>query len=160
MSDTLSEPIDINRARMAPPPRFAVIQPGELRDAWAFVRPALDTMDRPDGWLPEDVYLLLRNNGASLYMIYDETGARAGFFILRLLQDFDGSRVHIWILYARDAEFDVMAAFDNELQALARNAGATRLTFSTNRPGWHKLAPRYDFTPREITYEKLVKVAP
>jgi hypothetical protein len=155
----MSDPIDINRARMAPPPAFRLVEAGQLRDAWAFVRPALETMDRPDGWIAEDIYLMLRSNGASLYMIYDETGAKAGFFILRLLQDFDGPRVHIWILHARDADFDVMAAFDSELQELARNAGAVRLTFSTNRPGWHKLAPRYDFTPREITYEKPVKGA-
>jgi hypothetical protein len=158
----MSEAIDIARARApASVPRFRAIDAAELRDAWAFVRPALDTMDRPDGWLPEDVYLMLRSNGASLYMIYDETGSKAGFFILRLMQEFDGPRVHIWILYARDADFDVMAAFDSELQDIARKAGAIRLTFSTNRPGWHKLAPRYDFSPREITYEKPVKgVAP
>jgi hypothetical protein len=155
----MSEPIDINRARMAPP-RFVLIDAAGLRDAWAFVRPALDTMERADGWIPEDVYLTIRSNGASLYMIYDETGAKAGFFILRLIQEFDGGRVHIWILYARDADFDVMAAFDDDLQNIARNAGARRLTFSTNRPGWHKLAPRYDFTPREIMYEKTVKVTP
>jgi hypothetical protein len=152
MSDTL----DLNRARVAVP-LFRVVEAGDLRDAWAFVRPALDTMDRPDGWLPEDVYLTLRSNGATLYMVYDETGAKAGFFILRLIQDFDGPRLHIWILYARDADFDVMAAFDSDLQNIARLAHAKRITFSTNRPGWHKLAPRYDFTPREITYEKTVQ---
>jgi hypothetical protein len=139
-----------------PQPRFCLIEPGELRHAWAFVRPALDTLDRPDGWLPEDVYLLLRSNGATLYLIYDKTGSPAGFFILRLIQDFDGARVHIWILHAVDADFDVMAEFDDELQQLARRAGAVRLTFSTNRPGWHKVAPKYGFSPREITYEKPV----
>ena len=155
----MSEPIDINRARVSYP-RFELVNLAQLRDAWAFVRPALDTMDRPDGWLPEDVYLMLRSNGASLYLIYDETGSKAGFFILRLLQDFDGPRVHIWILYAHNADFDVMAHFDKDLNEIAAKAGAVRLTFSTNRPGWHKLAPRYGFTPREIMYEKPVKVTP
>jgi hypothetical protein len=152
----MSDPIDINRARVAVP-RFELVQPAQLRDAWAFVRPALDTMDRPDGWLPEDIYLTLRSNGASLYLIYDETGSKAGFFILRLINEFDGARVHIWILHARDADFDVMREFDNDINDIARSAGAVRITFATNRPGWHKLAPHYDFTPREITYEKLVR---
>lgn len=133
----------------------AVPQTG-LRDAWAFVRPALATMDRPDGWLPEDVYMTLRSNGATLYMIHDETGQKAGFFILRVLHDFDGPRLHIWILHATDADFDVMAAFSEDLERLARGVGAVRITFSTNRPGWHRKAPAYNFAPREITYERPV----
>jgi hypothetical protein len=139
----------------APPrPRFAMVEAADLRQAWAFVRPALEHLDRPDGWYPEDVYLMLRSNSATLYLIYDKTGSPAGFFILRLIQDFDGPRVHIWILHAVSADFDVMAEFDEDLQGLARSAGAVRLTFSTNRPGWHKVAPKYGFAPREITYEK------
>lgn len=154
----MSDPIDINSVRTRQAPTFRPVTPDELREAWAYVRPALDTMDRPDGWLPEDVYMTLRSNGASLYMLYDETGQKAGFFILRLLSDFDGPRLHIWILYAKDAEFDPMALFAEDLDAIARSCKAPRITFSTNRPGWHKLAPRYDFTPREITYEKPVQV--
>lgn len=135
-------------------PFFQLVPQGKLREAWAFVRPALETVDRPDGWLPEDVYMTLRSNGASLYMIEDGTGHKAGFFILRLIHDFDGPRVHIWILYAVDADFDVMAEFSDALDNVAREAGAVRITFSTNRPGWHKRAPAYNFAPREITYER------
>src|SRR5258708_31175989 len=44
----MSDPVDINTARRQTP-MFRAIEQHELRDAWAYVRPALDTMDRPDG---------------------------------------------------------------------------------------------------------------
>lgn len=147
----------MNTMDQPPRPYFKPVEQKDLPSVWAFVRPALETVPRADGWLVEDVYMVLRSNGATLYMIYDETGQPAGFFILRLLQEFDGPRVHIWILYAKDADFDPMGIFADDLERMARQAGALRLTFSTNRPGWHKVAPNYGFTPREITYEREVK---
>lgn len=135
---------------------FEPVAPDNLRRAWAFVRPALDSIERSDGWIPEDVFMTLRSNGATLYMIYDETGAQAGFFILRLLPDFDGTRVHVWILHAVDTEFDVMAEFSDDLDKLARQAGARRITFSSPRNGWGKVGPRYGFKARETIYEREV----
>jgi len=139
-----------------PQPYFKPVEQKDLPRVWAFVRPALETVPRADGWLVEDVYMVLRSNGASLYMIYDETDNPAGFFVLRLLAGYDGPSVHIWILYSKNAEFDPMELFVTDLERMARQAGALRLTFSTNRPGWHKVAPNYGFTPREITYEREV----
>ena len=112
---------------------FEPVAPEQLRRAWAFVRPALDSMERSDGWIPEDVFMTLRSNGATLYMIYDETGQQAGFFILRLLPEFDGSRMHIWILHALDAEFDVMAFFSHDLDRLAHNAGEAHHVFEPSQ---------------------------
>lgn len=135
---------------------FEAVLPDNLRRAWGFVRPALESMERSDGWLPEDVYMCLRSNGATLYMVYDPTGQQAGFFILRLLPEFDGLRLHIWILHATDAEFDVMAEFGDDLDTLARQSNARRVTFSSPRNGWGKVGPRYGFHARETVYEREV----
>jgi hypothetical protein len=146
------------QAERPPRPYFKPVEQKDLHSVWPFVRPALETVPRADGWLVEDIYMMLRSNGATLYMIYDETGEKAGFFVLRLLPEFDGPRVHIFILYAKDTDFDPMALFMGDLDRMAMQAGATRITFSTNRPGWHKVAPDYGFSPREITYERLVNL--
>ena len=58
---------------------FEPVAPEQLRRAWAFVRPALDSMERCGRLVTQDVFMTLRSNGATLYMICDETGQQAGF---------------------------------------------------------------------------------
>lgn len=124
----------------------------QLGAVWSRVREPLLTLSRGDGWIPEDIYCACMQGGATLYMI-DIDGAEAGFLVLRSINDFDGRRLHIWVLHAR-SDVDVMAEFSTELDGIGRSINAVRITFGTTRRGWEKVAPRYHFSVRETVYQR------
>jgi hypothetical protein len=131
------------------------ISPAGLAAVWPRVRPGLEAMDKGDGWLPEDLYLSLKTNGATLYMVTID-GTEHGFLVLRSIPDFDGVRLHIWVLNS-NSKVDLMAEFSDELDAIGRSINATRLTFSSTRPGWAKVAPKNGFSVRETVYQRIIK---
>jgi hypothetical protein len=133
------------------------VQLENLTEAWQLIRDDIATISRADGWLDADVYMTIRSNGATLFLIYDADLQYAGFAVLRLMSEFDGPRLHLWILYAKDAEFDVIDEFEEDLMNIARAAKAQRVTFGTTRPGFEKIATRRGFKLREVVYERAVK---
>lgn len=135
--------------------RLVSVGGGELSAVWPQLRERVAGISSGDGWLPEDVYCTLRAGGASLHLI-EVDGVEVGFLVLRVIPDFDGARLHLWLLHA-ESDIDVMAEFSDELDAMARAVQATRLTFSTTRRGWERVAPRYAFTVRETVFERKVK---
>jgi len=130
------------------------IAPAGLAAVWPRVRPGLDSMDKGDGWIPEDLYMALKNNAATLYMVTID-GKEHGFIVLRLLPDFDGQRLHIWVLHS-NSKVNLMAEFSDELDAIGKINNAIRLTFSSTRLGWAKVAPKHRFTVRETVYERKI----
>jgi hypothetical protein len=130
------------------------VSPAGLAAVWPRVRPGLDSMDKGDGWIPEDLYMALKNNSATLYMVTID-GKEHGFLVLRLLHDFDGPRLHIWVLHSH-SKVNLMAEFSDELDAIAKSNNATRITFSSTRSGWAKVAPKHRFTVRETVYERKI----
>ena len=131
------------------------VSPAGLAAAWPRVRPGLDSMDKGDGWIPEDLYMALKNNAATLYMVTID-GKEHGFLVLRLINDFDGPRLHIWVLYSQ-SKVNLMAEFSDELDAIGKSNNAIRLTFSSTRLGWAKVAPKNGFSVRETVYERKIK---
>jgi hypothetical protein len=131
------------------------ISPAGLAAVWPRVRPGLEAMDKGDGWLPEDLYFSLKTNGATLYMVTID-GTEHGFLVLRSIPDFDGVRLHIWVLNS-NSKVDLMAEFSDELDAIGRSINATRLTFSSTRSGWAKVAPKNGFSVRETVYQRIIK---
>lgn len=135
--------------------RLQQIAPAQLGAVWPRLRDALEETGSSDGCIPEDVYCAVKMGGASLHLLLiDEV--ECGFLVLRGIQDFDGVRLHIWVLYAK-SDVDVMAEFSDELDGMARSINASRVTFGTSRRGWEKVAPRYHFQVREIVYERKIK---
>lgn len=131
------------------------VAPAQLGAVWSRVREPLLTLSRGDGWIPEDIYCACVQGGATLYMIGID-GAEVGFVVLRSINDFDGRRLHIWVLHAR-SDVDVMAEFSGELDNIGRSINAVRLTFGTTRRGWEKVAPKYDFSVRETVFQRLIQ---
>lgn len=131
------------------------IAPTQLGAVWSRVREPLLSLPCGDGWIPEDIYCACMQGGATLYMI-DIDGTEVGFLILRSINDFDGRRLHIWVLHAR-SDVDVMAEFSAELDSIGRSINAVRITFGTTRRGWEKVAPRYHFSVRETVYQREIK---
>jgi len=131
------------------------IAPTQVSAVWPRLRAPMREIESPDGWIVEDVYFALVSGAATLYLL-EVDGKEVGFVVLRSLADFDGKRLHIWILYSR-SDADVMAEFSDDLDAICRGIGASRITFGTTRRGWARVAPRYHFTVRETVYERKIK---
>lgn len=100
-----------------------------------------------DGWIPEDVYLSLRTGQAGLYVNDAEW---KGFAILQLLPNYSSKRLHCWIVQTTDDPADYM----EEVEEIARAAGAKVITFDSPRRGWEKRAERLGFRPTSTRYEK------
>lgn len=131
------------------------VLPADLAAVWSRVRPALEAMDKGDGWIPEDLYLAIKTNSASLLMVTID-GAEHGFLVLKNVPDFDGPRLHIWVLHSH-SKVNVMAEFSDDLDQIARSIGAGRITFGSTRGGWSKVAPKHGFSVRETVYQRMVK---
>lgn len=131
------------------------VAPAQIGAVWPRLRTPMAEIESPDGWIVEDVYCTLRQGGASLYLV-DIDGEEVGFVVLRQFNDYDGPRLHIWLLHSR-SDVDVMAEFSDELDNIARQINASTITFGTTRRGWAKVAPRYHFSVRETVYQRKIK---
>ncbi len=100
-----------------------------------------------DGWIPEDIYCFLLSGQASLYI--SEEGWK-GFAILQLLPNYAHKRLHVWVVQTTDDPAIYMA----EIEKIARDSGAVKITFDSPRRGWTKRAERLGFNPTSTRYEK------
>lgn len=128
------------------------IRPADLGAEWERVRAGLLEVKKatPDDWLPEDIYMALRQGQAVLY-VAEDGGAYLGFVVLRLVQAFHASEMHIWCAHSATRR-PLMRLVLPQLQAIARQAGAARLTFSSARPEWAAAATRLGFKPAQVSY--------
>lgn len=125
-----------------------------IGDDWERVRAGLVEVKRhtTDDWLPEDVYMCLKNGAATLYIGEDDAGDYLGFIVLRLVQTFHGAKVEIWCAHSA-TDKPLMRAYWPEIQAIAKQAGAGLISFSSAREEWQVAAKRLGFVPKQITYE-------
>jgi hypothetical protein len=131
-----------------------VIEPKNLAAEWDRVRAGLVEVKKAttDDWLPEDVYMALRQAQASLYIGIGAGGEYLGFVVLRLLPTFHGSKVEVWCAHSASKR-PALRVFLPHVKAIAANNGATRISFSSARPEWEAVAVRLGFTPKQVSYE-------
>lgn len=129
------------------------IEPKDLSFEWERVRAGLLKVKKAttDDWLPEDVYMAIRQGQAQLFMCEDEHGDYLGFVVLRLVHTFHDSELHVWCAYAATSR-PLMREFLPQIKAIARGAGAQRVSFSSARPEWTAAARRLGFAPQQVTY--------
>lgn len=133
---------------------FVAVAPAELSTVWPQIRDEVSTIETPDGFIPEDVFTACKTNNSTLFFLM-EGEKRVGWMVARLqLPD-----LHIWQLKA-DAEYDVMTTFRSQLMELARNAGATAITYGSTRKAWAKVAVQHGFKIRMIVYASPVDPDP
>jgi hypothetical protein len=124
----------------------------ELPAIWPRIRPALEKIiarHGSDGWLPEDVYAIVCAGNATLYV---NDGDWIGFCVLQVMPSYTQKRLHVWLLHLEsDPE-----PFMGRLKQVARNCGASKITFSTARKGWERRAARLGFRPGMQNYEQEV----
>jgi len=130
------------------------VTPAELVTVWPQIREQVATIEAPDGFLPEDVYLACKTGNATLFFLMAGE-KRVGWMVARLLLP----DLHIWQLKA-DAGYDVMTTYRAQLMDLARQANAASLTFGSTLKAWAKVAPSHGFKMRMIVYECKVDPAP
>lgn len=121
---------------------------------WDRVRAGLVEVKRmtTDDWLPEDVYMCLKTGNASLYVGEDKDGDYLGFIVLRLVSTFHAKKVEIWAAHSATKQ-PLMRTFWPQIQAVAKDAGASLISFSSARDEWQAGAKRLGFKPTQMTYD-------
>jgi hypothetical protein len=129
------------------------IEPKDIASEWERVRAGLVAVRKAttDDWLPEDVYMAVKQGHATLY-IGESAGEYLGFLVLRLAPTFHGARLDIWCAYSATPR-PLMRRFFPEIQKIAKQAGAQAIGFSSAREEWQVAAKRLGFVPRQISYE-------
>ena len=131
-----------------------VIEPKHLAAEWDRVRAGLVEVKKAttDDWLPEDVYMALRQGEAVLYVGSGDAGEYLGFLVLRLVATTHSTKMEIWCAYSATST-PAMRRFLPHIQAVARNAGASGILFSSTRREWAAAARRLGFAPASVSYE-------
>ena len=106
----------------------------QLHTVWGWVRPGLERIKRKqrETWVPEDVYMALRNKTAFLCVIEDK-----GFLIYQVLpgDDFRGV-LHIWCMAGELKPYEQQIYA--ELDEFARSLGV-RCIRCVGRKGWARM---------------------
>ena len=116
------------------------VEPQKLREVWDYVRYGLLEVRQAslDPWIPEDIYCDCFC-GRSMLWLMMEGSKPVGFGVLQPI----GDVLHIWAGYGRFLMEDGFA----HAREIAKQGGASRITFESNRPGWSKMAEKHGFRP-------------
>ena len=117
------------------------VKPEELRLVWDQVRPALLEVKEAsqEPWIPEDVYADCYAGKSMLFVLGDSRVT--GFGVVQP----QGDTLHVWCGWGAWLMDEGM----RELFAIAKQGGARRISFDSNRPGWQRVASKYGFRPRK-----------
>jgi hypothetical protein len=121
----------------------------QLRQHWEYIRHGLEIV-RSKGhteYIPEDVYCDCYEQRSMLFMgIIDHKPV--GFVVLQPI----GNRLHVWAAWSLlNDEALFMQAFQ-EIQAIAKQGGKTKVTFNSERRGWERKARQMGFKPQTWEY--------
>lgn len=128
----------------------------EARAAWGWIRNGLLAVIEKthERWTPEDVWSMVAANQAHVYAL-EVRDNDCGFFVLRLLPDFDGPALFVWAMWCEPGLFN---GFDEgvgkmflELDKLALAVKAKRIRAESPRCGWERF-----FDVRATIYEREV----
>lgn len=130
------------------------IQPKGIGSEWERVRAGLLIVKQAttDDWLPEDVYMLLKGGGATLFIGEDDAGEYLGFLVLRVVPTFHSSKLEVWAAYSA-TKTPLLARFWPAVQERAAAAGCTIISFASARDEWQAVGKRLGFTPKQVSYE-------
>lgn len=119
------------------------IQVNELQAWWPYIRPGLERCKNKSGetWIPEDVYgnILF---GKALLWVYVVNDKVDGFTVGLP----EGESFHIWCAWAEKPV--MLQEYLVKMESVLREANYSKLTFSSNRPGWNKVGYKLGFRPK------------
>jgi len=116
-----------------------------LRQHWDYVKHGLELV-RSKGhteWIVEDVYCDCYENRSMLFIgIIDKQPV--GFVVLQPV----GNALHVWATWSTLNDKTLFHQAWQEIQAIAKQGGKSKVTFSSQRKGWERNAKELGFKPQ------------
>lgn len=129
------------------------INPINLHDHWDTIKEGLEKVSVVgEGWIPEQVYMAIAQGQAYLHIAYHDE-SYAGFVITQNTQGYIGMTLHVWAVYSNMNDFDILGQCMPTFQEWANKIQAKKITFSSKRKGWSKMAEKLGFKPSVTFYE-------
>jgi len=117
----------------------------DLRQHWDYVKHGLELV-RSKGhteWIVEDVYCDCYENRSILFIgIIDKQPV--GFVVLQPV----GNALHVWATWSTLNDKTLFHQAWQEIQAIAKQGGKSKVTFSSQRKGWERNAKELGFKPQ------------
>lgn len=116
------------------------VAPADVGAHWPHIRQGLEYLQQfGTEWGPEHIFHALLTGDAVLLI---GTGGD-GFLVVSQRQDWAGKILWVWCAYG--APGANIAKYWRDVKTFARASGATRIMFSSARPGWARKAALYGF---------------
>jgi hypothetical protein len=117
----------------------------KLREHWGYVKHGLELV-RQRGhmeWIIEDIYCDCYENRSMLFVgLVDNKPV--GFVVLQPI----GDTLHVWATWSTLNDETLFYQAWQEIQAIAKQGGKSRVTFSSQRKGWERKARALGFKPQ------------
>jgi hypothetical protein len=117
----------------------------DLRQHWDYVKHGLELV-RAKGhteWIVEDVYCDCYENRSMLFIGMVDNKP-VGFVVLQPI----GNTLHVWATWSTLNDKTLFQQAWQEIQAIAKQGGKSRVTFSSQRKGWERNARELGFKPQ------------
>lgn len=132
------------------------IHPSHLHDAWEQVKDGLEECRKSedDDIYMEDIYAAIKYGAATLHLVYADLNY-VGFAVLIPRADAYSSepKLHIWFVHGA---MQHAAEFIAEVEKLAKQMKAERITFQSPHHGFERLMKPLGFSVAQITFEKRI----
>ena len=117
----------------------------QLRANWQFIKHGLEII-RSKGspeWIVEDVYCDCYENRSMLFIGMIDNKP-VGFVVLQPI----GDTLHVWASWSTINDNTLFYQAFQEIQAIAKQGGKSKVTFSSQRKGWERRARAMGFQPQ------------
>jgi hypothetical protein len=121
----------------------------QLRTHWEFIKHGLEIV-RQRGhteWIVEDVYCDCYENRSMVFLTITDNKPY-GFVVLQPI----GNTLHIWAAWSEINNEELQNKAMKEIQAIAKQGGKSKVTFSSQRKGWERRARAMGFQPQTWEY--------
>jgi hypothetical protein len=121
----------------------------QLRTHWEFIKHGLEIV-RSKGhpeWLAEDVYCDCYEQRSMVFLAITDNKPY-GFVVLQPI----GNTLHIWAAWSVINNEELQNEAFQEIQAIAKQGGKSKVTFSSQRKGWERRAKAMGFQPQTWEY--------
>jgi hypothetical protein len=121
----------------------------KLREHWDFIKHGLELV-RAKGhteWIVEDVYCDCYENRSMVFLAITDNKPY-GFVVLQPI----GNTLHIWAAWSVINNEELQNVAMKEIQAIAKQGGKSKVTFSSQRKGWERRARAMGFQPQTWEY--------
>ena len=124
-----------------------------IKEYWDHIRHALECViekTNPD-WIPEDVYMACLLGQARVYLAPD------GVIVFKLLTDSVTNETSLFVWAAYSKEGDALIKYYQDVDTIAEEFGASKISFASSRKGWHKAINKIPgWREAETIYEKRI----